>query len=88
METVEDLVIAVAAYLVVMVDESVMYVLSRHEFRKDGIVLGENGLESLELGLLVSVYPDPIARFETLPYIFRKQLEILIERRLRGYVEF
>ena len=86
-EPVEYLMVAVAAYLVLMVDESVMYILFRYELRHYASVLRKDRLKPLELRLLFSIYAYPVAFLETLPYVFGKKLEILVEHRLRSDVE-
>ena len=86
-ETVEDLMVTVAADLVFMVNESVMKVFLRNEFRHDAPVLGHYGLKPVQLGLLLSIYPYPVTFLQTLSYIFRQKLEVLVERRLRGDAE-
>ena len=86
-ETVENLMVGVATDFVFMVYETVVYVLSGNKLGKYGVVLRKYGLESVEMRLLFSVYPDPVATFEGLPYIFGKKFEILVEYRLRGYIE-
>ena len=48
-KTVKYLMVAVTAYLVVMVDESVMYILSRNEFRKNVAAAQKNRLQSVKL---------------------------------------
>ena len=88
METVEYLVVAVAADLVVVVYESVMDVASCDEFGKDVSVLGQDGPEPLELRLLFAVYSDPVSLFKALSDVLGKEFEVLVEYRLRGYIEF
>ena len=87
MESVEYLMVAVAANLVFMVNESVMDVLLGDKFRHKSAVLCQYGLKSVELGLLFPVNTDPVSFFKTFPYVFGKKLEVLVEDRLRRYVE-
>ena len=83
MESVEDLVVTVAADLVLVIDKTIMDVLLRNELRQHCPVLGKNGLKSVQLRLLLSIYPHPVAFFEPFPDVGGEKLEILVERWLR-----
>ena len=87
MESVEYLMVAVAAYLIVVVNESVVDIESRNELRKYTSVLGENGLESFKLRLLLTVNPYSVSVLDPVSDIFCKKFEILVEYWLRGNVE-
>ncbi len=87
-ETVENLMVTVAADLVVTVYESVVYIAAWNELRHDTGICGKYGTQPFKLGLLFPVYSDLIAFFKTLPYVFRKQFEILVEDGLRRNIEF
>ena len=62
-----------------MIDEAVMDIALRHEFRHKASVLRKNGSESVQLGLFLTVYPHPVPFLYTFPYIFGKKFKILIE---------
>ena len=79
METVEYFMVAVAAYLIFMVYESVVDIASGYEFRQKASVLRKYGLKPFELRLLFTVYPYPVSFFKTFPYILGKEFEILVE---------
>ena len=87
-ETVENLMVTVAAAPVVTVYESVVYIAAWNELRHDTGICGKYGTQPFKLGLLFPIYPDLIAFFKTLPYVFRKQFEILVEDGLRRNIEF
>ena len=87
METVEYLVIAVAADLVLIVDEAVVDVAVGDELGHHSPVLGKDGSESLDLRLLLAVYPHSVTFLHTLPYIGGKEFEVLVEDRLRHDAE-
>ena len=87
MESVEYFMVAVAAYLGLMVNEAVMDIAARDEFRHDTAVLHKDRLKSLELRLLFSIYADSIAVFQVLSDILGQKFEILIEYRLRCNAE-
>ncbi len=79
--------IGIAAYPVIIVDESAMYILSLHEFRDKPSVLGKNRPQPVKLGLLLTINKDFISALDPFPYIFRKKFKILVEYRLGGNIE-
>ena len=87
MESVEYFMVTVAAYLVFMIYESVVYVAAGNEFRYHSPVLRKYGSQSFQLGLLLPVYPHPVSFLHALAYILGKELEILVEYRLGSYAE-
>ena len=87
MKTVEYLMVTVAADFVFMINESVMDVASRYEFRHHSPVLGKYGPQPLQLRLLLSIYPHPVSFIHTFADILREKFEILIENRLRSNAE-
>ena len=87
-ETIEYLMIRIAADLVFMVDESGMDVLSCHEFRNQSLILDQDRPKPLYLGILFTEYVDLVPAFDVLADIDRKEFEILVESRLRRDVEF
>ena len=87
-ETVEDFMVGVPAYLVFMVDEAGMDVLLLYELRKDGIlILQHDGTETLQLAFLLSIYIYLVSVFHLGADIRKEQFEALVENRLRGDVE-
>ena len=86
-ETVEYLVVAVAAYLIFMVYESVMDIESGDEFRQYVSVLRKNGSESVKLRLLLTIDPYPVTLLKMFSDVLCKKFEILVEHRLRRYAE-
>ena len=79
LETVEYLMIGIAAYLVLGIDESLMDGLSGNEFWNKTAVLRQNGLDTFELRSLVSVYENLISALDPASHIRGKKLEILVE---------
>ena len=87
MESVEYFMVAVAADLVVMVYESVVDVAVRDEFGHNDGILGHDGFQPVQLGLLFTIYPDTITFLKALADVFRQKFEILVEDWLGSYVE-
>ena len=87
MEPVEDLVVAIAADLVFIINETVMKIALSDEFRENTTILRKNGLKSLQLRLLFTIYPYSESSLYLSPDILGKKFEILIEHRLRGDAE-
>ena len=83
-ETVEYLVVGIAADLVFGVYETAVDVLPRLEFGQQAAVLGEDGLHPFQLGRLLPVDYHAIARFQPAADVGGKEFEILVEGRLRA----
>ena len=64
MESVEDFMVGVVAYLVFFVDEAVMDVLTVYKFRQGASFLVQNSFKPVGLRLLFSVNQDFIAAFD------------------------
>ena len=79
--------VAVAAYLVVMVYESVMDVAMRNEFGHYAGILHQDGLQPVQLGLLFTIYSYTVAFLQALADVFGEKFEVLVEYRLGRYVE-
>ena len=86
-ETVENLMVGIAAYFVFMVYEAGVDILPGNEFRNQAFILRKYGFEPFDLGFLFTENEHPVSVFNILPYIGRKYLEILVENRLRRNTE-
>lgn len=79
--------VSITADPVIIVNEPPVDALSRHELRHYPFVLVKNGPEPVRLSLLVTENIYRITPFKTLADICGKQLEILVEYRLRDDIE-
>ncbi len=79
LETVENLMVGVAANLVVPVDESLMDVLSFDELRHEASVVYKNGPEPFCLRFLFTEYVNLVAALYVLSDVGRQKLEVLVE---------
>ena len=86
-ESVEYLVIGVAANLVLGVDEAVVDVLPLNELGDEASVLDEDGAHPFQLRLLLAVNVHFVTVLHPGAYVRGQKLEILVENRLRGYGE-
>ena len=81
-EAVEYLVVGVAAYSRLVVNEAVMQVLARLEFRKQAIVLRKNRTQPVQLSFFFSVYDDLVTALYPASYVRLQQFEVLVENGL------
>ena len=65
-----------------------MYIFSSDKFGNESFVFEKYGPEPFLLGCFVAIYEDLIIRLYFGPYVCRKKIEILVERRLGRYAEF
>ena len=79
--------VSITADPVIIVNETPVDTLSCHELRHHPFVLVKNGPEPVRLSLLVTENIHRITTFKTLADICGKQLEILVEYRLRDDIE-
>ena len=86
-ETVENLMVRVAADFIVPVDESGMNVLPGDKTRHKPAVLDQNGLQTLDLRILLTEYENLVPILHVLPDVSGEKLEVLVEHRLGSYVE-
>ena len=86
-ETVEYLVVGVAAYLVLRVNEPVVDILAGNELRYYAAVLQQYGAEPRKLGFLLSIDVHLVFVLQPRTDVGGKNLEILIENRLWRYGE-
>ena len=86
-EAVENLVIGITANLFRLVDEARMDIFSHDKFRQQTPFLRQDGPEPIHLRLFLAENIHPVIVFQFLADIGRKQFEIFVEYRLRGYLE-
>ena len=86
-EAVENLVVCITADLFRLVDEARMDIFSHDKFRQQTPFLCQDGPEPIHLRLFLAENIHPVIVFQFLADIGRKQFEIFVEYRLRGYLE-
>ena len=79
LETVEYLVVGIAADLVFVVYEAIVNILSRYEFRQQAAVLEKDGAQSFQLGLLFAVDKYFVSILKAGAYVRRQEFEVLVE---------
>ena len=87
MEPVENLMVTVAADLVLMVYESIMDIALRNELGHDAGILGKDRLQPVQLRLFFAIDSHPVSFLKTFPDVLCKKFEVLVERRLWSYAE-
>ena len=77
--------VGIAAYLILQVYESIVDVLTAHEFRNYSSVLKQDGTETFQLRFLLTIDEYLIAILQFGTHILSQKFEILVENRLRRY---
>ena len=87
-EAVKNLVVRVQANAVLIVDKAAVDVPALHKFRKQGMFfLQHDGAQAFQLAFLLPYYIYLIIFLQPGADVTHKQLEVLVEHRLRGNVE-
>ena len=83
MESVEDFMVGVTAYLVFIVYKAFMYAASAYELRLRTPFFIQDGTDSVSLGWFFTEYIDFVTVFNFGSDIRHKKFKILVENRLR-----
>ena len=83
MESVEDFMVGVTAYLVFIVYKAFMYAASAYELRLRTPFFIQDGTDSVSLGWFFTEYIDFVTVFYFGSDVRHKKFEILVENRLR-----
>ena len=86
-EAVEYFMVGIAANLVFLIYETVVYILTFYKYGQRTAALAQYGKYTVQLGLLFAVYIDLVTVLNLIFNILGQQIEVLVEYRLGSNIE-